>query len=70
VCRLARLEQLDREIETDELLGFEAGSEPALLARLRLPWGLGPAADGTGEAVAVAASLLACGGWIALGLRA
>jgi hypothetical protein len=32
---LARLEQLGREIETDELLGLEAGSKPALLARLR-----------------------------------
>jgi hypothetical protein len=38
---LARPEQLDREIETDEPLRLEAGSEPALLARLRALEGAG-----------------------------
>jgi hypothetical protein len=33
---LTRLEQLDREIETDELLRLESVSKPALLARLRM----------------------------------
>jgi membrane-bound metal-dependent hydrolase YbcI (DUF457 family) len=37
---------------------------------VRLPWGLGPATGGTGEAVVVLAGLLACGGWIAAGFVA
>jgi inner membrane protein len=36
--------------------------------RVRLPWGLGPATGGRGEAAVVVAGLLACGGWIAAGL--
>jgi inner membrane protein len=43
---------------------------PLWRRRVRLPWGLGPATGGTGEAVVVVAGLLACGGWIALGLAA
>jgi inner membrane protein len=43
---------------------------PVRRRRVRLPWGLGPATGGAGEAVVVVAGLLACGGWIALGLAA
>jgi inner membrane protein len=43
---------------------------PLRRRRVRLPWGLGPATGGTGEAVVVVAGLLACGGWIAAGLVA
>jgi membrane-bound metal-dependent hydrolase YbcI (DUF457 family) len=41
---------------------------PLWRRRVRLPFGLGPATGGAGEAVLVVAGLLACGGWIALGL--
>jgi membrane-bound metal-dependent hydrolase YbcI (DUF457 family) len=37
---------------------------------VRLPWGLGPATGGAGEAAVVVAWLLACGGWIVVGLAA
>jgi membrane-bound metal-dependent hydrolase YbcI (DUF457 family) len=43
---------------------------PLWRRRGRLPWGLGPATGGMGEAAVVVAGLLACGGWIALGLAA
>jgi hypothetical protein len=43
---------------------------PLWRRRVRLPWGLGPATGGKGEAAVVVAGLLACGGWIALGLAA
>jgi hypothetical protein len=43
---------------------------PLWRRRARLPWGVGPSTGGTGEAVAVVAGLLACGGWIALALAA
>jgi inner membrane protein len=43
---------------------------PVWRRRVRLPWGLGPATGGTGEAAVVVVALLACGGWIALGLPA
>jgi membrane-bound metal-dependent hydrolase YbcI (DUF457 family) len=43
---------------------------PLWRRRVRLPWGLGPATGGTGEAAVVVAGLVACGGWIALGLAA
>jgi hypothetical protein len=43
---------------------------PLWRRRVRLPWGLGPATDGSGAAAVVVAGLLACGGWIALGLAA
>jgi membrane-bound metal-dependent hydrolase YbcI (DUF457 family) len=43
---------------------------PVWRRRVRLPWGLGPATGGTGEAAVVLAVLLACGGWIAAGLVA
>jgi hypothetical protein len=43
---------------------------PLRRRRGRLPWGLGPATGGPGEAAVVVAGLLACGGWIALGLAA
>jgi membrane-bound metal-dependent hydrolase YbcI (DUF457 family) len=43
---------------------------PLWRRRVRLQWGLGPATGGRGEATLVAAGLLACGGWIALGLAA
>jgi inner membrane protein len=41
---------------------------PLRRRRVRLPWGLGPTTGGTGEAAVVVAGLLACGGWVALGL--
>jgi inner membrane protein len=41
---------------------------PLRRRRVRLPYGLGPATGGTGEAAVVVAGLLACGGWIAAGL--
>jgi inner membrane protein len=43
---------------------------PLWRRRVRPPRGLGPATGGPGEAVAVVVGLVACGGWIALGLRA
>jgi inner membrane protein len=43
---------------------------PLRRRRVRPPWGLGPATGGRGEAAVVVAGLLACGGWIALGLAA
>ncbi len=41
---------------------------PLWRRRVRLPWGLGPATGGPGEAIAVVTGLLGCGGWIVLGL--
>lgn len=41
---------------------------PLWRRRVRLPYGLGPATGGVGEALMVAVGLLACGGWIALGV--
>jgi inner membrane protein len=43
---------------------------PLWRRRVRLPWGLGPATGGIGEASVVVATLLACGGWMAVGLAA
>jgi membrane-bound metal-dependent hydrolase YbcI (DUF457 family) len=43
---------------------------PLWRQRVKLPRELGPATGGTGEAAVVAAGLLACGEWIALGFVA
>jgi membrane-bound metal-dependent hydrolase YbcI (DUF457 family) len=43
---------------------------PLWRRRVRLPWGLGPATGGKGEAAVVVAGLVACVGWIALGIAA
>jgi membrane-bound metal-dependent hydrolase YbcI (DUF457 family) len=40
---------------------------PLWRRRVRLPFGLGPATGGPGEALAVGAGLLLCGRWVALG---